>query len=490
MALINIQTNLKSLTYGEFGAQDPLVTKRIDGSASSSGIELEGVKRVDDLKRITKLLTQTPAAIKFGASQAALNTLEQRIKSNKKGSLGGDIIRGIGNTVKVLASTLAQVPVNGTGTHLVKGFAGKLGYLAGVQGHVEYKNNRNQDGIINVKGKIENPENFQESKSITVLQYFEDIPGQPKSSKSALNRKELEDKVIQFEGSFVQLDKKAYYSQSLSTNTNSNVFINSSAGFDYNNNPSEPFDIITAKAPTTSSIEEASAIDIQTAEVFEDLIKFRIKIISPQITDGGEPTVTHLNFRAFLDSFDDSYSADWSGHKYIGRAEDFYTYGGFERSINFGFKVAALSRTEVDPLYEKLNLLVGQMAPTYVGSSFMRGNFATVTIGDYLINQTGFFTSVGLSWNTDYMFGGQDNDSELPHILDVQCQFQPVHSFNTTFGEKYMYNVGNNLGGSGEKSESKKTPQNSSAPTGGNAERSSAQRRNQGFGEDIGFTGA
>ena len=482
MALINIQTNLKSLTYGEFGAQDPLVTKRIDGSASSSGIELEGVKRVDDLKRITKLLTQTPAAIKFGANQAALNTLEQRIKSNKKGSLGGDIVRGIGNTVKVLASTLAQVPVNGTGTHLVKGFAGKLGYLAGVQGHVEYKNNRNQDGIINIKGKIEDSEDFNASKSITVLQYFEDIPGQTKTSKNAINKKGLEKNVIQSEGSFQQYDQKAYYSQSLATDTNSNLFINSNAGFNYTD-PSKSFDIITAKAPTTSSIEEASAMDIETAKVFEDLIKFRIKIISPQITDGGEPTVTHLNFRAFLDSFNDEYSAEWSNHKYIGRAEDFYTYGGFSRGVSFGFKVAALSRTEVDPLYEKLNLLVGQMAPTYVGSSFMRGNFATVTIGDYLINQTGFFTSVSLSWSTDYMFGGQNNDSQLPHILDVQCQFQPVHSFNTTFGEKYVYNVGNNLGGSGEKSESKKTPQNSSTSTGGNAERSSADRNNPFDGE-------
>ena len=51
-----------------------------------------------------------------------------------------------------------------------------------------------------------------------------------------------------------------------------------------------------------------------------------------------------------------------------------------------------------------------------------------------------------------------------------------------------MYNVGNNLGGSGEKSESKKTPQNSSTPTGGNAERSSAERNNS-FGSDGRFSG-
>ena len=75
----------------------------------------------------------------------------------------------------------------------------------------------------------------------------------------------------------------------------------------------------------------------------------------------------------------------------------------------------------------------------------MRGNFAAVTIGDYLLNQTGFFNSVSLTWNVDYSFGGQNEDSQLPHILDVQCNFQPIHSFNTTFNQKYIYNVGNTL---------------------------------------------
>jgi len=457
MPLIDIQTNLKSLTYGEFGAEDPLVTKPIDGSASSSGIELEGVKRVDDLKRITKLLTSTPAALKFAANQASLNTVEQRVKSYRYdlkgnqqtgGTLAGDVIRGVANTAKVLASTLAQIPVNGTGTHLVKGFAGKLGYLPGVQGHIEYKNipRRNVsgslDGIIETRGKIETSGDFEQNRSPIVLEYFASASNEP--SRATTTKEALNKNIKQELGTFEKLDQSEYFGTGSFTNSNNENFINKDAGFNYSD-PSSAFDIITAKAPVTSSIEDSTSIDEQTEKEFQDLIKFRFKIISPQTSEGGEPTVTHLNFRAFLDSFSDDYGADWNGFKYIGRAEDFYTYSGFTRSIQFGFKVAALSRSEVDPLYNKLNLLVGQMAPTYVGSSFMRGNFATVTIGDYLINQTGFFQSVNLSWNTDYSFGGQNEDSELPHILDVQCSFQPIHNFNTTFDKKYIYNVGNTL---------------------------------------------
>lgn len=460
MPLIDIQTNLKSLTYGEFGAEDPLVTKPIDGSASSSGIELEGVKRADDLKRITKLLTSTPAALKFAANQASLNTVEQRVKSYRYdlkgnqqtgGTLAGDVIRGVANTAKVLASTLAQIPVNGTGTHLVKGFAGKLGYLPGVQGHIEYKNvpRRNVsgslDGIIETRGKIETTGDYEENRSPIVLEYFakadENTPSRAETTKKSLITKDfprIEDK-----GSFAQLDTAGYFPNEATPDTKySQIF--SIPSFQ-DSDREKPYDSITAKMPVTSSIEDSAEIDTDTDKVFEDLIKFRFKIISPQTTEGGEPSVTHLAFRAFLDSFSDDFSSDWNNFKYIGRAEDFYTYSGFNRSIQFGFKVAALSRSEVDPMYTKLNLLASSLAPTYVGDSFMRGNFATVTIGDYLINQTGFFNSVNLSWNTDYQFGGQDNDSQLPHILDVQCTFQPVHNFNPTFGEKYFYNVGNTL---------------------------------------------
>lgn len=460
MPLIDIQTNLKSLTYGEFGAQDPLVVKPIDGSASSSGIELEGVKREDDLKRITKLLTSTPAALKFAANQASLNTLEQRVKSYRYdlkgnqqsgGTLAGDVIRGVANTAKVLASTLAQIPVNGTGTHLVKGFAGKLGYLQGVQGHIEYRNvpRRNESGsldsIIETRGKVETSGDFELNRSPIVLEYFakddENTPSRAETTKQSLISEKFPR--VEEKGSFTRIDIPGYLPDEIKPNTKySEIF--SIPSFQ-DSDTEDPYDAITAKMPVTSSIEDSAEIDTESDKDFEDLIKFRFKIISPQTTEGGEPLVTHLNFRAFLDSFSDDFSSNWNNFKYIGRGEDFYTYSGFTRSVQFGFKVAALSRSEVDPMYTKLNLLASSLAPTYVGDSFMRGNFATVTIGDYLINQTGFFNSINMSWNTDYQFGGQNNDSQLPHILDVQCQFQPVHNFNPTFGEKYFYNVGNTL---------------------------------------------
>ena len=73
----------------------------------------------------------------------------------------------------------------------------------------------------------------------------------------------------------------------------------------------------------------------------------------------------------------------------------------------------------------------------------MRGNWNRVTIGDYLDRVPGVFTSIKVKWSKEYPWEimsnyKQKNDQgvfidgdvrQLPHILDVSCQFQPVHDF-------------------------------------------------------------
>ena len=447
MPLIDIQTNLKSLTYGDFGSSDPLVTKDINNPPNLKGIALEGAKRVDDLQRISKLLTSTPAALKFVANQAMLNVVEQNILSaNREKTGAGKVLRGLGGTAKMLASTLAQVPVSGTGLHFVEGFSGKLGYLKGVRGHIEYKNNRRQDGQITTQGVIEKTGDFEANNSTLVLEYFSEsqTPGAKSRAFATTEGLEYENSPKEEKGTWETRGEGSYYSGETSpkTNTKSANLTLSGVGFNENNVSNDAaFDSITFSYPKVYPLGESEPLSDEEEE--EDLIKFNFKIISPGESENAKPKVTVLKFRAFLDSFTDDYSAEWNSFKYIGRAEDFHTYQGFGRTISFGFKVAALSKKELTPLYNKLNLLVGSLAPSYVGSSFMRGNFVGVTIGDYLINQTGFFSSVGLSWNNDYQFGGKGE--ELPTVLDVTCAFTPIHKFNTAYGGQYINNVGNTL---------------------------------------------
>ncbi|MDB4344588.1 hypothetical protein OAA39_00040 [bacterium] len=164
---------------------------------------------------------------------------------------------------------------------------------------------------------------------------------------------------------------------------------------------------------------------------FEDYIKFRIAVVNTE--NPREDNV--ILFRAFLDNLSDNYSGDWNSFKYNGRAENFYVYSGFDRKISLGFKIHAQTRHEQRPLWRKLNYLVAQTAPEYKNRR-MRGVFSRLTVGDWMDEIPGFFTSVNLSWNSAYPWeikydkNGNDRDvNQYPHILDVSCEFQPVHNF-------------------------------------------------------------
>ena len=157
----------------------------------------------------------------------------------------------------------------------------------------------------------------------------------------------------------------------------------------------------------------------------EDIIPFEFNTFYPGNTAGN-----FLYFRAFLGSFSDNFTGDWAGTKYVGRAEEFFNYTGFSRTFSFAFKAAAFSKKQLYPIYRKLNHLVGGTAPTYGKDGlFMRGTLLKLTIGDYLINQNGFLTSVNLTWNNDYPWE-IEGDLRVPHLLDVACEFTPIHTFN------------------------------------------------------------
>tara|TARA_R110001583_G_scaffold4575_6_gene26241 strand:+ start:3799 stop:5556 length:1758 start_codon:yes stop_codon:yes gene_type:complete len=182
---------------------------------------------------------------------------------------------------------------------------------------------------------------------------------------------------------------------------------------------------------SAASIFKRNSPDEDFSSTFKDYIKFRIAVV-----DTSNPLNDNMIlFRALLDNVADNFSGEWNSFKYNGRAEKFYTYGGFDRSISFGFKIHTQTRHEQKPLWRKLNYLVAQTAPEYKNRR-MRGVFSRLTIGDWMNEIPGFFTSINLSWNTAYPWEirhddlGEDKDlNEYPHILDVSCAFQPVHNF-------------------------------------------------------------
>jgi hypothetical protein len=217
----------------------------------------------------------------------------------------------------------------------------------------------------------------------------------------------------------------------------------------YNNSPL-PLDQINALP-----LYRASSVVTNDVKPVNDLVKFRMAII-----DNDNPSFkTFIHFRAFLDSFSDSFTSEWTDFSYTGRGEKFHTYNGFTRDITLSWTVAAQSRAELIPMYQKLNYLQSVLTPDYSAAGYMRGNLVQLTIGGYIyetvgiirgftydipqdatweiginsygsgldaatnVNDEGFFTDFG-------NVTAAKDIKELPHWLRVTgFRFTPIQSF-------------------------------------------------------------
>ena len=162
-----------------------------------------------------------------------------------------------------------------------------------------------------------------------------------------------------------------------------------------------------------------------------DLVKFAFETINNNNTS----KTTATFFRAFLTGYNDSHSAEWAASRYTGRGENFYTYQGFDRIVNFNFKIAAQSKQEMRFLYRKLNYLLSTLYPDYNSAGFMRGNITKLTIGDLFVRTPGILEQLQLNVDDQYAWeiamdepeGGDSKDMlETPQIMDVGVQFKPI----------------------------------------------------------------
>jgi len=581
MPLLPLQTNLKSLKYGDAG---PYIEKDINNPPKYNVIGNEITSRVDDLRRISKLLVDTPG-LKFALHQAALN-----FAFNEKKGFRRKLLNSLGNTAKVIGSTLAQVPVNGTGTHFVIGFGGNE-YLkqggqrstfldrflkttvgtGGVNGAKTVLNGKNV--ILDHRGEegyrpmvdtqFTDEIEFKDARPIDIAQSYikqdgsllakengKVIPDNTgldgfRTLNTGLDRADQELK-INIDDTYLKQDGRSLTKGSggLSTDINiptrldndtprdvidkfesplADLKLEEKAKYDItaarNRDVKDPFQKSTnklnpqeveegTKTPATgaapkenklepyikqggelaqgekapgktpsqlefrgktsyvggdspkrdnrqkgsggagdyttrsisvqgkgSKLEDPDGTDVQRND---EMIPFTFTIVTPEARET-------LHFWAYLDSLTDSFNANWSGQRYVGRGEEFYNYQGFDRKASLGFKVTGKSQKELMMYYERLNILASATAPTYgSGDIFMRGTYVILDIGTYFHNQPVLFNSVQLAWDIstpweiDFELKGIE---EVPHMLSVTLDMTVIHTFTPTVsqtGQEYF----------------------------------------------------
>jgi hypothetical protein len=388
-----IEGNATKLNALKYNGSSPIITKEIPTTVDQKGHNSNQITaRIDDLTRFTKLFTK-PQGLKYLTNDALLSKVGNESKYKDK-TFVGKILAKVKDkavsAVKLTASTLAQVPVNGTGTHFVRGFNGKV-----YKGPDSIPFQLGEKDILRKADK-----KFDTIKP--PIESFNDIDN---IQANIVNNFGLP-KVLSVQEENIE-KLSSYFTK-----------------------------------PTKAQIDSLNVIPPVKDSTFltlgdsKDIINFNFKILGPE--EESQPVT--LYFRALLESFDDNYGANWGSTQYVGRAEPFNTYQGFTRSISLSFKIAAMTRAEMNPLYQKIIQLASTTAPTYSQDGFMRGTITKLTVGDYLVNQPGFISSVNYSWDKSYQWEiklkdsaeaqGVDQDvQQLPMILDVNLQFEPIHTF-------------------------------------------------------------
>jgi hypothetical protein len=164
----------------------------------------------------------------------------------------------------------------------------------------------------------------------------------------------------------------------------------------------------------------------------KDSVKFFIKSINNDKLSFG----IYIVFRAFIVNVKRSVQAKWNPYNYVGRGESFYLYDGYGETITVSFNIAASSRLEMRPLYQKLNYLISTLAPDYSADGKIRGNISELTIGNFLSEQPGIITNLDMSidedsnWEIALESDGRDSDMlELPQIIKCSMTFIPIYNF-------------------------------------------------------------
>ena len=353
MALSDLQTDLTSLKYG---ASKPAVRHKMGNKVSQFSA------RIDDVKRLGTILTRAPGR-KFAANQTLLQNAKIGSAIGNKlgsgGSIGGAVLAGLGAAFKATVGTGLFLTANaakaGTGYHgvnpsvavsylnatrssvdstvtsgdssfldkvisTVSAVATAIGaqssnYHAGKEilgGSVEVSKDTVENPLYTSVGKEQGTKKIQYSATTSV-----DKSGKvSKDLKEAVIRKKAFDQEIE--------DKERYSESGKSRNT-----------YKFGENLTKS-DLLSTTSYYDGEGDKRSALDVLTesGEEVKDIIPFTFNFYTP----GSGETDKFIYFRALLDSMSDTYTAGWSGIKYVGRAEEFYNYNSFGRTFSFSFK--------------------------------------------------------------------------------------------------------------------------------------------------------
>ena len=145
----------------------------------------------------------------------------------------------------------------------------------------------------------------------------------------------------------------------------------------------------------------------------------------------------YIPFRATVKGITEGNAAIWDELRFIGRADQLYSYNGFSRTLSFTFNIVVNSISELLPTWNKINYLASSVKPSNYTTSDKNGSMYSrfivppmfmVTIGDLYKFQPMVITSLNVnipddaSWETLNEANAPDGWNYLNGIITIPPQ--------------------------------------------------------------------
>lgn len=208
-----------------------------------------------------------------------------------------------------------------------------------------------------------------------------------------------------------------------------NKEFNSQPNIGLDRTPSTPFRYY-GKA---KSSDDGSQLTYDNSNMFArkdaDILTVVFRVIDPfspipALNSSTEKSRRHA-FSAYMKGYKDGFNATWNETNYVGRAESFYVYNKFKRTVSFNLQIPCFNRKELFEKHRNLGQLAATTAGTY-SNGFLGGTLVQINLGNYLVGEYGILNNLDFSipdessWDTT-------PEGRLAMLVEASFNFTIVH---------------------------------------------------------------
>jgi hypothetical protein len=127
----------------------------------------------------------------------------------------------------------------------------------------------------------------------------------------------------------------------------------------------------------------------------------------------------------FRNGYKDNFNATWNDVNYNGRAESFYIYNKFKRSVSFNLQMPCFNKTQLFEKHRVLGQLASTTAGRYENNNLLGGVLLKVNVGRYLVGEYAILNSLSYDIPADASWDIAD-DALLSMYLNVSIDLTIV----------------------------------------------------------------